>query len=337
MPEWKEQIRQRIASLGLTPTREGEIAEELAQHLDDRYEELLSTGMVEEQASRVVLAELSNTNALIEELRLVEPRVSEGIAVGAGTGTSLRGLWQDLRYCSRMWLKQPGFTLVVAITLALGIGANTAVFSLIDAFLFKVLPVKDPEQLVFVQATLPKGRTTVSFPFTTFEELRRHNHSFSGLFAWDDTPVSVTLDDQPELVAGDFVSGNYFDVLGVGAVQGRTFSAADDQPGKSAVAVISYNYSNRRFGEARLAVGKTIYVGRIPLTVIGVTAPDFFGREVAGRSADVVIPMSRPLPLRAVASQEALTELISKSFIQGQEFNIPIRAMDWRFNDACNG
>ncbi len=203
----------------------------------------------------------------------------------------MQTLWQDLRYGVRMLAKRPGFTLIVVLTLALGIGANTAVFSLIDAFLLRQLPVRDPEQLFFVRATTPRGGITGSFPYPTFEQFRDRNRSFSGIFAFDSTRVSVTVEGRPEMVEGDFVSGNYFDVLGVRAILGRTFTADDDQTGKPPVAVIGHRYWERRFGRDPAVIGKTIYLAKIPFAVIGVTSPEFFGRKAAGRSADVVLPM----------------------------------------------
>jgi predicted permease len=201
-------------------------------------------------------------------------------------------LIQDLCFGLRILRKSPGFTAVAVLTLALGIGANTAVFSLVDTFLLRVLPVKDPQQLVFIRATLPKGGTQGDFPYATFEALRDRNNSFSGMFAWDGSRVNAVLDGQAELIDGDFVSGNYWDVLGVAAFLGRTFNPDDDQPGKNPVAVISYDFWQRRFARDPAAVGKTLYLGSIPFTVVGVTSPRFFGRNVAGRSADVVLPIA---------------------------------------------
>jgi predicted permease len=198
---------------------------------------------------------------------------------------------QDVRYGLRVLMKTPAVTGVAILTLALGIGANTAIFSLADAFLWSRLPVKDPEQLVFVYARLPGGRTEWSFPYSTFEGFRDSNHSLSGLFAYDDSHVAVTIDGQPEYVDADFVSGSYFDVLGVGAACGRTFVADDDQPGRPVVAVISDRYWQRRFARDPAAVGRTIYAGKVPVTVVGVTPPGFFGRKAAGSYADVVLPM----------------------------------------------
>jgi len=201
-------------------------------------------------------------------------------------------LIQNLRYALRMVAKNPGFTAVAVITLALGIGANTAIFSLVDAFLLRRLPVRSPEQLVFVDRVSPNGRTAYDFPYPTFEQFRDHNQSFSGLFAWDDASVAVTVDGQPPaFVPADFVSGTYFDVLGVDAMLGRTFTSDDDQPGRKPVAVISYSYWERQFAGDPAAIGKTIYLGGIPFTIIGVTPRRFFGRNAVGRSADVVLPM----------------------------------------------
>ncbi len=201
------------------------------------------------------------------------------------------GLLQDVRYGLRVLMKAPAVTGVAILTLALGIGANTAIFSLADAFLWSPLPVKDPEQLVFVYARMPTGRTLWSFPYATFEWFRDSNHSLAGMFAYDDTHVAVTIDGQAEYVDADFVSGGYFDVLGVGAAHGRTLTAADDRPGRPVVAVISDRYWQRRFARDPAVVGRTIYVAKVPVAVIGVTPPGFFGRKVAGKSADLVLPM----------------------------------------------
>src|SRR5215472_5631388 len=121
-------------------------------------------------------------------------------------------LVQDFRYGLRGLAKNPGFAVVAVLTLALGIGANTAIFSLVDAFLLRLLPVKEPEQLVAVRRTLPKGGTGADFPYPAFEQFRDRNSSFSGMFAWDDTHLRVTVNGESEFIDADFVSGNYFQV-----------------------------------------------------------------------------------------------------------------------------
>ena len=152
---------------------------------------------------------------------------------------------QDLRYGARMLLKNRGFTLVVALSLALGIGANTALFSLIDAILLKPLPVKQPEQLVVVgtDAFQQPGKVSSSFSYPVFRDLREQNSVFSGMFAHDALPMGLSGGGQTERVLCELVSGNFFSVLGVNPHLGRVFTEADDQtPGAHPVAVISYNF-----------------------------------------------------------------------------------------------
>ncbi len=200
-------------------------------------------------------------------------------------------MFQDLRYGARMLLKHPGFTCVAALTLALGIGANTAIFSLIDAVLLKTLPVNNPERLVLLARALG-GKNGAQFPYRTYRQIRDQNEVLSGLLAYHPLRLSVSVDGQPEpAVAGQLVSGNYYAVLGVHAALGRTIVPDDDRaPGESPVCVISHNYWRRRFAGDPAVVGKTIHIGGAPFTIVGVTPPEFFGLEV-GSSLDFSVPL----------------------------------------------
>ena len=211
-----------------------------------------------------------------------------------------RGVWlapwiesvgQDLRIAARSLLKRPGITTIAVLAMALGIGANTAVFSLLDASLFKAMPVPHPEQLAFLSQVDSTGEQ-LDFSYPEFQQLRNATHTIAGLVAFDGTRFSAMVDGHPALIRGDFVSGNYFDLLGVHAGMGRTFTADDDQPGHEPVAVISTAYWTSAFGKDARVIGKVMRVGGMPFTVIGVTPPAFRGNSVAGEGPDIVIPMT---------------------------------------------
>jgi predicted permease len=299
MPEWKKEIADRIMNLKLEPTREAGIVEELAQHLEDRYAELLAGGATDEQASRLVLVELSDNEWLVRELRRVERQIKhEPVVLGEGRSNMFGDLLLDLRYGLRVLRKSPGFTAVAVLSLALGIGANTAIFSVLDALVLKPLPVSHPEQLVLIKRAEETVRSSNWLYKPFFESYRDLSEAFSGVSAVREIDRFNVMIDGPgggldtAKVRIGLVSGNYFSTLGVNAAVGRTLTADDDRvPGGHPVAVISYAYWKRTFALAPDVLQRTLNINGTTYTILGVTAPGFSGDWV-GQLTDVWIPVS---------------------------------------------
>lgn len=208
-------------------------------------------------------------------------------------------LWQDLRYGMRTLIKNRGFTAVAVLTLALGLGANTAIFSLTDQILLRLLPVQKPEELVVLRSPGPKrgrvwsdgdGAASLSYPM--YKELRDKNNVFSGLLARFAVPLSVAGEGQTERADGELVSGNYFEALGVRPALGRVFTQEDDQvPGAGQVVVLSHGYWKRHFGADPAILNKTLIVNGQVMTVVGVARAGFDGVQV-GQKPDIFIPIT---------------------------------------------
>ena len=209
----------------------------------------------------------------------------------------------DVRYALRMLAKNPGFACVVVFTLALGIGANAAIFSLTDRVLLQSLPVNRPDQLAVLSAYDPKEGPEISgsFSYPMYQDLRDKNDVFSGVIARGGTQMNVSYGEQNERVRGELVSGNFFEVLGVRPWAGRLFTQDDDRtPGAHDVAVLSYAFWESRFGKDPNLIGKTILINERPMTVIGVTPPSFYGISLSN-NPDVRVPLMmtpvfNPLP-----------------------------------------
>ncbi|MGH9768483.1 MAG: ABC transporter permease [Blastocatellia bacterium] len=191
----------------------------------------------------------------------------------------MQTMWQDLRYCARMLVKKPGFTLIAVMTLALGIGVNTAVFSLVNAFLFRPLPVEEPERLVGYYP-VAEGRAGNGLSYPYYRDVRDRNNVFSDFLAFRFVSANLSGGGRNEHLWGYLVSGNYFDALGVKAGMGRVFTQAEDRaPGANPVIVISHGCWRRRFGADPNVVGAGVSLNGHKFTVIGVTAEGFFGTE----------------------------------------------------------
>jgi predicted permease len=269
----------------------GDLSEEIREHLEEKIEELVAGGMSRKEAAGVARREFGNVTLTQENSREV------------WGWPFIEDFFMDIRYGLRTLARNPGFTAVAVLTLALGIGANTAIFSLMNAILLRTLPVNNPSQLVLFGAgkwggimdEVPnRGWQLFSYPF--YRQVQRDNSVFSDVTAISNMPNEVhgTIGEgsEAEAINARLVSGTYFSVLGVNPILGRTFTDEDDRtPGSSPVAVASYVWWKRRFGGDPAIIGKKMSIGSTVYTVIGVTPEEFFGTTV-GESPDVWIPLS---------------------------------------------
>jgi predicted permease len=210
----------------------------------------------------------------------------------------MQSLWKDLRFGLRVLAKSPGFTAIAVITLALGIGANTAIFSLMNQVLLQRLPVKNPDELVILRAPGPvtghvssDGDDTESFSYPMYKGLRDNNSVFSGVLARYRFSASVASRGQTDRASGELVSGNYFEVLGVRPAVGRVFSQDDDRvPGAQPVVVLSHSYWTRHFGADPSVLNKVLLINNVEMTVVGVSEAGFSGVQV-GKTPDIFVPL----------------------------------------------
>jgi predicted permease len=258
--------------------RDEDLERELHSHLDLETSEQRETGLSEEDAGYAARRALGNASSLKEQLREV------------WSWTSIERTLHDLRYAARMLRKAPGFTAVAVLSLGFGIGANTAIFSLIDAVLLQILPVRQPASLVVVHALTRRG-TRDFFSHTDYQWLGEHDKVFSGLAGFTSWSLRRDLKDQKENLNGELISGNYFSVLGVVPEIGRRLTSEDDPPaGWRAVSVISYGYWQRAFGGSPRVLGQQLKFGSITVEIVGVAARNFSG-ESTGYAPDVWIPL----------------------------------------------
>jgi macrolide transport system ATP-binding/permease protein len=258
----------RLAGLFNQKRRDRELAEELESHLQMHIEDNLRSGMTAEEARRQALIKLGGVAPTQEEYRR-----QRGLPL-------IETFVQDLRYGLRMLAKRPGFTLIAVLSLGLGIGANTAIFSVINSAVLRPLPVERPEQLVSLQNAV-ESKISTGFSYPNYKDLRDRNDVLAGLTGYRFVPLSVSYDGINEKLWGYLVTGNYFDVLGVKAALGRVISPDEDRlPGAHPVAVVSYKLWQQRFGADPAIVGKNLIVNNRSFNIIGVAQQGFFGTEV---------------------------------------------------------
>ncbi len=286
---------------------ESDMDAELRSHIENYADDLIRTGIPREEALRRARLEFGGIERVKEECR-----ESRGISF-------IESLLQDLRFAFRMLRKSPGFTAVTVLTLALGIGANTAIFSLIDAILLRSLPVQDPQRLVVFQwaahespntngsysfmpcpaasasGSEPGAETNAhscSFSFPMFRQFQSLQNAFSSVTALAGN-VGLTLrsNGSASFVEGELVSGDFFGTLGVVPALGRFLTPSDDMPGAPPVAVISYGYWQRAFGAEPAVVGRTIFLNNVPVTIVGVAGKEFPGLDL-DQTHSIWLPLS---------------------------------------------
>jgi predicted permease len=280
--QWSHQVWMRFQTFFRRHRFTEQLSDEVRFHLEEQIAENIAAGMSPEDARYAAMRLFGNSTWLKEETR-----------------ATWGWLWvdevsQDLRYGFRALRRSPLFTTVAVLTLALGIGANTAMFSLLDQVVLRLLPVNHPEQLAIVRETgnhygNSYGPNTISWPM--FEDLRDNNQAFSGMFCRFPARVTIGYGDRAAQISAELVSGSYFRVLGVGTALGRTIAPDDDAvPDSQPVVVLSYSFWRNYFDGDRSIVGRTIALNGHAMTVIGVAQPGFDGVEL-GAPAKVFVPI----------------------------------------------
>src|SRR6267154_1817040 len=280
-----------------------ELGEELSAYLEMAAVEKMKLGMSRKEALRAVRLELGTLELTRE---VVRSSSWESVA---------ENCWRDLRFAARMLRKAPGFTAVAVLTLALGIGANTAIFSLLNAVMLKTMPVSRPEQLVILRWSahsrpqnlgtssygdclwVPTAIQSCSFSYPIYGAVLAHTDAFSSVLAMAGADqLDLSGNGAASIIGGELVSGNYFEALGVSSALGRTIQPSDDRPGAPPVIVLSYGYWQRAFGGAADAIGRTVRLNGAPFTIVGVIDPRF-ARLTPGKSHDLWIPLSQAASL----------------------------------------
>jgi len=294
---------------------ESEMEAELASHLDALTADMIRRGHAPDEAARRARIALGTVTVHKEGMR-----ASLGLRCWDE-------LWADLRYGFRILCKSPGFTAVAVISLALGIGANTAIFSVAKMVMLDTLPVNKPHELRLltwvsgherpvppvwgdVFQTPNGGLLSNSFSYRVLEDLRQRTDVVADTIAFKDIEMTATVDGEPDLVTGEMVSGNIFDGLGIKPILGRSFTQAEDAgPGQGPVAVISESYWEQRFGRAQSVLGKTISLNGVPVTIVGVGPAHFNGLQI-GAMTQVFVPITMQ-PLVVPRAQLSTASLLN--------------------------
>jgi macrolide transport system ATP-binding/permease protein len=281
--------------------RYDELSESIREHLDEKIADLMDRGMTREEATRSARREFGNVNRIEERSREV------------WQWPTLESIWADIKYAIRQFIKSPAFAITAVLTLALGIGANSAIFSLIDAVLIRRLPVMHPETLIRIGDDyesgvgygVPKNADYSVFSTYAWEELRKNASEFQDLAAMESGGQTIIAraagSQQPaHSFTGEFVSGNYFQTFGLIPAIGRLFTDADNKENAPTTAVMSYDAWKNRYAADPAVVGSTFYINSRPVIVIGVAPQGFFGDRLSATPPDFYLPIeSAPLLVNA--------------------------------------
>ena len=293
--------------------RQKDLDNEIQSHLEMAVRDRVDRGESPQHASEAARRELGNAGLIKEVTR------------DQWGWRWLEDIVQDLRYAARVLHRSPGFTCVAVLSLALGIGANTAIFTLLDAVMLKMLPVKNPQELVLLRWSIPLGwdgrlwydgsswqekdkEVAFSFPYPAFEQLRARNEVFSSLFAFKElgSHMNVVVDGEAGLAHGYMATADIFTTLDLHPAAGRLFVEGDDRPGAPLVCVISHGFWKRRFGADPGIAGRRITIAGKPFTIAGVTPPGFSGLET-GDFVDFWVPLSnQPLVAPSIERKVSL-------------------------------
>ncbi|MGB7025389.1 MAG: ABC transporter permease [Candidatus Acidiferrales bacterium] len=291
MPDWAQHVRQNLRLSHLRPEREAEIVEDLAGQLDEAYREALECGLTQEQAEAAAMRQVANWASLANELvhsqrgkesamTILQHRAEDRDAATRGRFSLLTDLRQDICFALRMLRKSPGFTAVAVLTLALGIGANTAIFSLVDCLVVRPLPVDHPAQVAFLISSWNGRGLRTAFSYPDFQEIRKQTANiFSDLSAFRMFQMDgLTVDGKSESMWSSYVTGNFFGQMGIKPTLGRFILPSEgNAAGADSVLVLSYSYWKSRFNADPNIIGQKASINGRPITIVGVAPAGFHG------------------------------------------------------------
>ena len=270
---WRNYVRSHLPPLHVSAEREIEIIEELAVQLESTYERARQRGLDDDGAMRLAIAEVPDWTAFARTLGTIERPDVPPPPAGGGAGGLMTGFRQDIRYAWRALVRAPGFAAVAIITLALGIGATTIVYSIVDGILLRPLPIGDANRVMLVRETFNGQDGSFSWP--NFLDTRDRQTSFERFAAWRGLTANLTGVDQPRRLNVRHTTWDLLATLGVSPILGRDFTAADDRTDAERTAIVSYAFWQRELGGSADAIGRQIMLDETPVTVIGVMPQGF--------------------------------------------------------------